>query len=237
MKSTNPFLKEQAVSYASSGATFNAKGALNKTILGLVVMVGIMLITISTPLIRIVASMYIPLSIGLFVAMIALGIMARNDISKAKMIFWVYAIIEGLLLSVFVAIAESIIPGIGITAALITFGIVVGMYLVYQIAPGLIRTLTPIFIVAIGVLGLLFFVNFIVSIFGAGFLPYDSMGFSLLLLGISSFSIGMDFQQIDMMDRANLSKEYEWLGALGLLTSIVWTFINVIRLLLIRGRD
>ncbi len=137
----------------------------------------------------------------------------------------------------FVAVAEILLPGVGITAALITFGIVIGMYLVYQIAPNLIRTLTPIFMVAIGVLGFLFLIDYIATIFGGGFLPYDSLGFAILLLAISSFSIAMDFRAIDEMDKANLPKDYEWMGALGLLTSIVWTFINVIRLLLIRGND
>ncbi len=240
MKTSNPFLKgtSQNVGAGISDTGYTAKGATNKTLLGLAVMALIIIVTLSSNfLLSLIAVLYLPLSIGTIIAMIYLSIQVRKDPSKAKTLFFTYSILEGLLLSIFVYAAESILPGIGITAAFITFLIVLFMYTLYKLSPGLIRTLTPVIMGVIFVLGFLFLINFVFAIFGASFLPYDSAGFIFILLIISSFSIAMDFRQIDVMNHLGLPKEYEWVGALGLLTSIVWTFINVIRLLLARNND
>ncbi len=240
MKTSNPFLNgsSQNISGGISDTGYTAKGATNKTILGLAVMAIVMLISLSSKFIlAMISTLYIPIAIGTSIAMIVLGMKVARDPSKAKTLFFTYAILEGLLLSVFVYAAEYYLPGVGITAAFITFLIVLFMYTLYKLAPGLIRTLTPVIMAVIGVLGILFLINFIASIFGASFLPYDSVGFVLILLVISSFSIAMDFRQIDVMNHLGLPKDYEWIGALGLMTSIVWTFINVIRLLLARNND
>ncbi len=240
MKTSNPFLKgsSQNVGGSIADTGYTAKGATNKTLLGLAVMAIIILITLSSKvLLSIIATLYLPISIGSIIAMIVLGMKASRDPSKAKSLFFTYSISEGLLLSVFIYAADYYLPGVGITAAFITFLIVLFMYTLYKLAPGLIRTLTPIIMGAVFVLAILFLIDFIAAILGASFLPYDSVGFVLILLVISSFSIAMDFRQIDVMNHLGLSKDYEWIGALGLLTSIVWTFINVIRLLLIRSND
>lgn len=238
MKSTNPFLKNASNVVGNSNANFTARGALNKTMLGIAIMIAIVVISSTSEVIMsVLASLYLPLAIGLTVALIFLGIRAYSDVSKAKTLFFTYSIIEGCLLSVIVYIANLYVPGIGITAAIITFLIVIFMYVLYNVAPGLIQTLTPIFLVGMSVLGVLMLLNFVLSIFGLGFLPYDSMFFIILLLAMSSFSIAVDFRQIDIMNHYGLDKEYEWLGAFGLLTSIVWTFINVLRLLLARNND
>ncbi len=240
MKTSNPFLKDtpQNVGAGISSSGYTAKGATNKTLLGLGVMALIIIVTLSSNfLLSLISILYLPISIINIGLMIYLSIKIKQDPSKAKTLFFTYSISEGFLLSIFVYVAESILPGIGITAAFITFLIVLFMYTLYKLAPNLIRTLTPIILAAITVLFFLFTIDFIFSIFGAGFLPYDSLGFILILLVISSISIAMDFRQIDVMDHLGLPKEYEWVGALGLLTSIVWTFINVIQLLLIRNSD
>ncbi len=240
MKTSNPFLNGSSknVGGSISDTGYTAKGATNKTLLGLAIMVIIMMISLSSNFIlAIISVFYIPITIGAAIAMIVLGMKVRNDPSKAKTLFFTYSISEGFLLSVFVYIAEYYLPGVGITAAFITFLIVLFMYTLYQLAPGLIKTLTPVIMGVIAVLGILTLINFMASIFGASFLPYDSVGFVLILLVVSSFSIAMDFRQIDVMNHLGLPKEYEWVGALGLLTSIVWTFINVIRLLLARNND
>ncbi len=240
MKTSNPFLKgtSQNVGTGISSVGYSAKGATNKTLLGLAIMALIIIIaSSSTTLLSIISTFYLPIAIGTSIAMIVLGMQVSRDPSKAKTLFFVYSILEGLLLSVFVYAAEMILPGVGISAAFITFLIVLFMYTLYKLSPGLIRTLTPVIMGVVFVLGILFLINFVFAIFGASFLPYDSVGFILVLLVISSFSIAMDFRQIDVMNHLGLPKEYEWVGALGLLTSIVWTFINVIRLLLARSND
>ncbi len=235
MKSTNPFLtnnNQQDNTFQSEVMdTFSAKGALNKTLFGLLYIIALTVVIMATPLLYLAANLYLPIMIISLVVIFMMSFAIRKDIRKAKTYFWIYATLEAILLSTFVATMNYIAPGVGFSALIVTFFIVLFMYFLYQVAPNLINTLTPVFMVVVSALFFLVMIDLFVGLFGASFLPYDNIAFIVILTVISSFSIAVDFRQIDVMERLSLPKEYEYLGALGLLISIIWTYINVVNLL------
>lgn len=242
MKSSNPFLSNPTNNQTgfdtfTQTEKFSTRGALSKALISLLALtVGVVIITSSTTLLSIAASLYLPLAIISIIGFLIIGRSVVKTPAKAKNLIGFYIIIESILLSVMIASANVYVPGAGITAGIVTIGFVILMASLYNIAPNLIGKIQPLVIGAMGILFILMLVNLVFSMFGAGFLPYDSLGFIGLLIVISAFSIAVDFRQIDMMEQAGLSKEYEYIAAFGLITSIVWLYINILRFILV-SRD
>lgn len=155
-----------------------------------------------------------------------------------------YSALEGLFLgSVSFIIANlTSVGGVGMIAQAIvaTIGVFVGMLVVYK--TGAIRV-TPKFtrmLVAamFGVVALML-VNFLLAIFGvgggAGLGLRDGGGlaiiFSLVCIGLAAFSFLIDFDAADQMIRAGAPEKAAWGIALGLTVTLVWLYIEILRLL------
>ena len=157
-----------------------------------------------------------------------------------------YAALEGLFLGAFsFVVANLMVSGISAgalisQAVLGTIGVFVGMLVVYK--TGAIRV-TPKFtrfIVAamFGVL-VLMLGNLVLALFGVG--GGDGMGlrsggplaiiFSLVCIGIAAFSFLLDFDAADQMIRAGAPEKAAWGIALGLTVTLVWLYIEILRLL------
>ena len=64
------------------------------------------------------------------------------------------------------------------------------------------------------------------------------IGFSVLVCGIAAMNLALDFDFIERGSKAGLSKDYEWVAAVGLLVTIVWLYLELLRLLaILQGRD
>ena len=59
-----------------------------------------------------------------------------------------------------------------------------------------------------------------------------SIGFSVFVTGLAAFNLLIDFDFIEQAARNYFPKEYEWYGAFGLLVTIVWLYVEMLRLLL-----
>ena len=57
------------------------------------------------------------------------------------------------------------------------------------------------------------------------------IGFSVICVGLAAFNLALDFDFIERGSQSGISKRYEWVGALGLLITIVWLYIEILRLL------
>jgi uncharacterized YccA/Bax inhibitor family protein len=148
-----------------------------------------------------------------------------------------YAILEGFFLGGISAFFENSYPGIVIQAVGLTFSTLAGMLLLYQ--TGVIRA-TPnfrrgIIIATFGVFAL-YLVSFIARLFG-GNIPYihDSgligIGFSLVVIAIAAFNLVLDFDFIEQGAQMGAPKYMEWYGAFGLMVTLVWLYIEILRLL------
>jgi uncharacterized YccA/Bax inhibitor family protein len=150
-----------------------------------------------------------------------------------------YAAVEGVLLG---AISEAFnsIPqfnGIVMQAVIGTFGVFAGMLVVYK--TGAIRV-TPKFTrfmigALVGVL-VLMFANIIASFFISGGLGLRSGGplaivFSLVVIGVAAFSLLLDFDMADEAIRRGAPPKFAWYIAFGLLVTVVWLYLEILRLL------
>ena len=133
---------------------------------------------------------------------------------------------------------ESAFPGIGIVSALVTFSILGVMLTIYRM--GLIHwdknTQIAVTSAMFGII-----VIYIVSIIGSfvGFtLPIMEPGpwgiaFCLFVIGIASFCLAADFDFIERGVLSGSPKEIEWRAAFGLMVTLIWLYVEILRLLAI----
>ena len=148
-----------------------------------------------------------------------------------------YAGLEGLFLGGISAVFEARFPGIVIQAVALTFGTLFSLLLAYK--SGVIKP-TENFklgvVAATGGIGLIYFVTIILGFFGIQ-MPFihDSgilgIGFSLFVVVIAALNLVLDFDFIENGAEAGIPKYMEWYAAFGLLVTLVWLYIEILRLL------
>lgn len=137
--------------------------------------------------------------------------------------------------------AVQLNTGLIFNAALLTFGILGGMLLGYK--TGLIRS-GPVFrrVVVTATLGALLYavVAMVAAMFGSFSLAsvYDpsnggliSIGFSVLLVGIASANLILDFDMVEVGVKNGAPRSMEWYAGFGLLVTLIWLYLEVLRLL------
>jgi uncharacterized YccA/Bax inhibitor family protein len=176
---------------------------------------------------------------GLVLLLIA--IFARKQDNPAIVLS--YAVLEGLVVGGFSFVVanfavEGISAGALISQAVVgTFGVFFGMLVVYK--TGAIRV-TPKFtrwmIAALFGAVALALVNLVVGLFMGSAGPLRDGGplailFSLVMIGIAAFSFLLDFDQADQAIRAGAPEKAAWGIALGLTVTLVWLYLEILRLL------
>jgi len=153
----------------------------------------------------------------------------------------VYGLVEGVFvggISAYYnyAFAESA-PGIVMQAVGLTFGVVIAMYLLYRfrIIKATEKFKAVVFTATAGI-ALFYGLAILLSLFGIQMpLIHQSsllgIGFSLLVVGIAALNLILDFDMIENGVALGAPKYMEWYGAFGLLVTIVWLYIEILRLL------
>jgi uncharacterized YccA/Bax inhibitor family protein len=150
----------------------------------------------------------------------------------------VYALLEGLALGGLSAYFERRYPGIAIQAVGLTFGTLFVMLLAYK--TGVIRAtqgfkmgvvaatggLAVFFLVRLALLA--FFNIQITALYSGGII---GIGFSLFVVAIAALNLVLDFDLIESAVSARSAKYMEWYGAFGLMVTLVWLYISMLRLL------
>ena len=158
--------------------------------------------------------------------------------AKAKVTAIPYAFVEGLMLGGITGVAESIYPGIAINAVGLTFAIVAAMLFFYK--SGIIKP-TENFKLMIwsGIIGvaILYLVNFILMFFGNSIGFIHSNGtfgilFSIFVVGLASMTLVLDFDYIEEAAEKGLPKYMEWYSAFSLMVTLIWLYMEVLRLLM-----
>ena len=157
--------------------------------------------------------------------------------TRNKFLTPLYAMCEGLFLGGISAVFNAQYPGIVIQAVLGTFAAMFAMLGLYRIGAikctDKFRSIVFTATLSIAVLYLIqwigsFFHYSIPAIFGAGTI---GIGFSVLVVAIASLNLILDFDFIEKGTQAMLPKDYEWYGAFGLMVTLVWLYIEILRLL------
>lgn len=175
-------------------------------------------------------------TVGFFTSIISFIVIMFNR-KVISIVAPVYAASEGLLLGGFSALIESRYPGIAIQAIGLTFACLFSMLLLYRI--GAIKCTdkfrSVLFISTLSICGI-YFINLIGSFFGLQIPQIFTssafgIGFSLLVVGIASLNLIIDFDFIEQGAQRMLSKNFEWYGAFGLMVTLVWLYIEILNLL------
>jgi uncharacterized YccA/Bax inhibitor family protein len=148
-----------------------------------------------------------------------------------------YALLEGLVLGGVSAMFESLYHGIVLEAVGLTFGVLACMLLAYK--SGLIRATEKFklgVIAATGGIVLLYVASFVLGFFGVqipGIFGNGPVGilFSLVVVGIAALNLVLDFDAIERGVAGGAPKFMEWFGAFALLVTLVWLYLEILRLL------
>ncbi len=148
-----------------------------------------------------------------------------------------YALLEGFLLGGLSAMMEVRFPGIVMQAVSLTFGTLAALLLAYR--SGLIRA-TENFklgvVAATGGIALLYIVNMVMGMFGhpIGFIHNSSafgIAFSVFVVIVAALNLVLDFDFIEQGVEEGAPKYMEWYGAFGLMVTLVWLYLEILRLL------
>ena len=150
----------------------------------------------------------------------------------------IYALLEGVALGGLSAWFESMYPGIVFQAVTLTFGVLFALLFAYR--SGLIKV-TENFklgvVAATGGIALVYLISWLMNMFtGAGIsMIHDNglmgIGFSLFVVVIAALNLVLDFYFIETGAEQGAPKYMEWYGAFGLIVTLVWLYVEILRLL------
>jgi len=235
IRSGNPALSKKTFENLSvpSSAVMTLEGTVNKTAISLAILLLSAYYTYSNAIMSYV-----------FIGFIGGFILALITIFKKE---WapttvpIYAVLEGLALGgVSKMYADAFEPGIVPQAIILTLGILFSLLFAYKtkIIQATENFKLGVFAATAGI-GLVYIVSFLMSIFGGGGLPLLnptnssmlSIGFSLFVVVIASLNLVMDFDFIEEGAEKGAPKYMEWYGAFGLLVTLIWLYLEILRLL------
>lgn len=175
---------------------------------------------------------------------LVIGIVLPFKKEWAPYLAWLYAVLEGLVLGGLSAIVDASYPGIAFEALLLTFGILAVLLAAYTTR--LIRAsenFKLMVVSATGGIALYYVVSLVLSFFGVRApLIHDNswlgIGFTLVVVVIAALNLVVDFDFIEQGAETRAPKYMEWYAAFGILVTLVWLYIELLRLLSkFRSRD
>ncbi len=243
MRTANPALNANSFDFPvpervdESSQTMTIQGTVNKTIM----MLGLLTLAAAWTWHLFYPSQSIatvqPWLIGGAIGAFVVAIVTVFKKSWAPVTAPIYAVLEGLALGGISAIFEALFPGIVIQAVGLTLGTLLALLLAYT--SGLIKA-TENFklgvVAATGGVCLLYLVSFVLSFFGMS-VPYIhgsgpiGIGFSVVVVIIAALNLVLDFDFIENGAERGAPKYMEWYAAFGLMVTLVWLYLEILRLL------
>jgi uncharacterized YccA/Bax inhibitor family protein len=151
----------------------------------------------------------------------------------------IYAACQGLFLGGITVLFEAQFPGIAIQAIGLTFGTLASLLVCYK--TGIIKpteNFRLMIVSATAGIALLYIVNIGMMVFGGGsgigFIHSNGLigiGFSLFVVAIAALNLVLDFDFIEQGSENGLPKHMEWFGAFSLMVTLVWLYLEILRLL------
>lgn len=244
-KSGNPTLNQDVFAKAPAAAAEDVMtfaGTLRKT--GFLLLLVFVAAAITWTLVSQRSAQVIGWVIGGLIGGGVLGLIISFKPTWAGVLSPVYAACEGLFLGAISCVLEQYYPGIAFQAVGLTFGVLALMLVGY--AFGIIRPtqrFKTIVITATGAIALLYCVSIVMSLFGASMPFIHSSGpigiiFSVVVVGIAALNLVLDFDFIQQGCQGGAAKHMEWYAAFGLMVTLIWLYIELLRLLSkLRSRD
>ena len=241
-KSSNPSLQEKSfqgtiLEGISTGQEMTIKGTMNKLGVLLLLMIGGTLLAWSQfykgsdpkPL------MYIGVFGGL-----GLAIVMAFKKQWSAFLAPAYAILEGLFVGSISAIYNYAYPGLPVQAVALTLLVTLLMFLIYRYkiikVTGKFR---KVIVVATGAIAIFYLIQWLTYSIGGSAIGYQltnsstpiSIGFSILVTALAAFNLLLNFDTVEKGVELKAAKYMEWYCAFGLLVTIVWLYLEILRLL------
>lgn len=232
LRSGNPVLTKNTFnSGLDVSETMTINGTVNKTAISLFLLIGTGYFTfgVINPVILIVCG------IGGFIT----AIVTVFKKQWAPITVPIYAILEGGLLGGVSFMYNSMYNGIVTDAIFLTVGILLSLLFAYR--SGLIKPTENFklgIFAATGGIAIVYIINMVMGFFGSsmGVMQIDnaspmSIGFSVVVVIIAALNLVLDFDFIEEGAESGAPKYMEWYGAFGLLVTLIWLYLEILRLL------
>ena len=172
----------------------------------------------------------------------ALGLVNSFKKEPSAVLILAYSAFEGALLGGLSGLMESYYPGIVVQAVVGTLSVFGAMLVLYRIGFRLTGRGKRLLMFAVAGYALFSFINYILQITGVttgmwGLRSIEIFGVPLgLVLGpiaifLAAMCLAADFEYIQAGVRSGLPKRYAWAGAFGLVVTLVWLYVEILRLL------
>ncbi|RNI28581.1 Bax inhibitor-1/YccA family protein [Rufibacter latericius] len=237
--SNNPALKEEAFLQSATPQTLDGPTmTLNGTMAKSALLLGIVLVfaVFSWDLF---ALMGVPLPFLVSIPLVGVGLAFLLVFKKewAAYIAPLYCALQGLFLGGISGILETKFPGIATQAMLLTFTVFGGMLLLYstRVIRATERFKSIVMTATFGIF-CYYMLGFILQFFGVEMALIHSSGtagiiFSVLVVIIAAMNLIMDFDTIEQGVAYGAPKNMEWYAAFGLAVTLIWLYIEILRLL------
>ncbi len=228
----SPFFNEQKILDARGGAysdRMTVSGAVNKSfiLLAILMVTGIYSYIAFNPLLMMIGAIG-----GLIVAIIA-AFRRQNANILAPM----YAAFEGLFVGGVSAMYAMRYEGIVFQAVTLTIGVLFAMLFFYK--SGIIKVTAGLrsgIMMATAGIAIFYLITFVLSFFNIH-VPYIhesgmiGIGFSVFVVGLAAMNLLLDFDNFEKGEQMGAEKNMEWYAAMGLMITLVWLYVEILRLL------
>jgi uncharacterized YccA/Bax inhibitor family protein len=152
----------------------------------------------------------------------------------------VYAILEGLFVGAISAIYNYAYPGLPIQAVALTLLVTLIMFLIYRYRIIKVTSkLRTVVVVATSAIAIFYLLQWLTYAIGGQAIAYNltnsstplSIGFSILVTGLAAFNLLLNFDTVEKGVELKAAKYMEWYCAFGLLVTLVWLYLEILRLL------
>jgi len=244
MKTTNPALSNKVLEQLGrsgqvyAGEPMTVEGAINKTALLAFLVIVPAAWTWSEVVRAQTLDAVIPWMIGGVIGGFIAAMVTIFKKEWAPVTAPVYAVLEGLAIGGLSAILNLQYHGIVIQAVALTFATLLCMLTAYR--TGLIKVtdrFRMVVVAATGAIALLYLATMLLSffhitvpfVFGAG--GTGGIVLSLVVVGVAALNLALDFDFIEQAANAGAPKYVEWYAAFGLMVTLIWLYLEILRLL------
>jgi uncharacterized YccA/Bax inhibitor family protein len=181
-------------------------------------------------------ALLVPAWIGAAVVGLVVGLIISFSRMANPALVVAYAVIEGVFVGLASKVFETLYSGIVLQAVVASFGVFFLMAMLYKAR--VIRA-TPRFVrgviaAMIGILAVIL-INWVLAIFGVNTGLRDgsplAIGFSLVVIVVAALSFILSFHEVEEGVRMGLPQRYSWMAAFGILVSLIWLYLEILRLL------
>ena len=230
---SNPLLKDSVFqSPVSHNEVMTVSGTINKSIILWIFLAVSAFYSWTYP--AVIMPLLLPVLMGAFV----LAIVSVFKKTAAPFLSPLYALCEGLVLGTVSLCFEKMYPGVVVNAVLSTVCVLFCMLASYK--SGILKA-TPGFqkavIFSTLAIGLVYMADLLLNVFGVGKFPYihdsSTLGIviSFVIVAVASFNLIIDFDLIEKGAQSGAPKYMEWYSALSLMITLVWLYLEMLKLL------